>query len=98
MCSGTFPTSHDVRFESGMRSKADECASDSFTVDARGGAIFHNGFTVICLVQTRFQKLSALHLAQITSSSLAIPFRRGALAIVTNVGVGCGGRGSVGRA
>ena len=28
----------------------------------------------------------------------AIPSRRGALAIVTNVGTGCGGRGSVGRA
>ena len=30
--------------------------------------------------------------------SSAVPFRRGALAIVTNVGAGCGGRGSVGRA
>jgi hypothetical protein len=29
-------------------------------------------------------------------TSIAIPFRRGALAIVTNVGTGCGGRGSVG--
>jgi hypothetical protein len=29
-------------------------------------------------------------------TSIAIPFRRGALAIVTNVGTGCGGRGSFG--
>ncbi|MEH2501791.1 aconitase B [Bradyrhizobium sp. AZCC 1578] len=44
------------------------------------------------------QKYSASRQTQITGKDLAIPSRRrGALAIVTNVGTGCGGRGSVGR-
>ncbi|MEH2508155.1 hypothetical protein V1290_006966 [Bradyrhizobium sp. AZCC 1578] len=44
------------------------------------------------------QKYSASRQTQITGKTPAIPSRRrGALAIVTNVGTGCGGRGSVGR-
>jgi hypothetical protein len=50
---------------------------------------------VICPVQPCVQKYSTSYLTQITSSSLASRSGRGALAIVTNVGMGCGGRGSV---
>jgi hypothetical protein len=73
---GAFRTLHDVRLESGMRSKADECTPDTLTVDARGGAIFCNGPKAIFPVQPCFQKQFASHLTQITSSSRAIPFRR----------------------
>jgi hypothetical protein len=62
------------------------------------GAIFHNGIKVICPVQSPLQKDSASRSTQINLITFAIPFQRGALAIVTNVGTGCGGRGSVGRA
>jgi hypothetical protein len=34
-----------------MRSR--KCAPDGLTVDVRDGAIFCNGFKVICLVQSR---------------------------------------------
>jgi hypothetical protein len=57
--------------------------------------IFRNGFNPICPVQPRLVKHFASHPGQIISSSLASRPGRRALAIVTNVGVGCGGRGSV---
>src|SRR3981189_3513603 len=54
-------------------------------------------FNVICPVQTSCEKYSASPVGQIRTISLAVSSpRRGALAIVTNVGTGCGGRGSVG--
>jgi hypothetical protein len=47
-------------------------------------------------VQPSSQKFSILLVGQIIDTSLRHPvLRRGALAIVTNVGMGCGGRGSV---
>ena len=49
-------------------------------------------------VQPPLQKYSASLFGRNSSSDSAIPLRRGALAIVTNVGAGCGGRGSVGHA
>ena len=48
-------------------------------------------------VQPLLQKYSAFAVGQITSRTRAVLSPRGALAIVTNVGTGCGGRGSVGR-
>jgi hypothetical protein len=44
------------------------------------------------------QKYFPFAVGQIISISPAVLSRGGALAIVTNVGAGCGGRGSVGRA
>jgi hypothetical protein len=48
-------------------------------------------------VQPPLQKYSASLFTQITFKTPAVPSLAGALAIVTNVGMGCGGRGSVGR-
>jgi hypothetical protein len=48
-------------------------------------------------VQPPLQKFFASPLARNTFRTPAIPSRGGALAIVTNVEAGCGGRGSVGR-
>jgi len=53
---GSFRTSRDVRLESGMRSKADEYAPGTLTVDVRADAIFCSRLNVICPVQSRFQK------------------------------------------
>ena len=57
-----------------------------------------NRINLILAVQPHYQKNSTSRLTQITLISPAIPSPRGALAIVTNVGMGCGGRGSVRRA
>src|SRR5260370_37374290 len=48
-------------------------------------------------VKPQSQKYSAFAVGQISASTSAVLFRRGASAIVTKVGVGCGGRGSVKR-
>jgi hypothetical protein len=48
-------------------------------------------------VQPPLQKNSASPQTQIKTITRAVLSRGGALAIVTNVGAGCGGRGSVGR-
>src|SRR5258705_5450475 len=48
-------------------------------------------------VQPSLQKYFAFAVGQIKTRSPAVLSRGGALAIVTNVGAGCGGRGSVGR-
>jgi hypothetical protein len=48
-------------------------------------------------VQPLLQKDSASPQTQITLTTPAVLSHRGALAIVTNVGTGCGGRGSVRR-
>jgi hypothetical protein len=51
----------------------------------------------ICLSSPLLQKYSAFPVGQIISTGLGHPVpKRGALAIVTNVGAGSGGRGSVG--
>jgi hypothetical protein len=57
-------------------------------------AIFGNGFKLICPVQSCAQKDSTLPVGQIitTSSRRSIP-HEGRFAIVTNVGLECGGRG-----
>jgi hypothetical protein len=44
-------------------------------------------------VQPHLQKYFGFAVGQISASTPAILSRRGALAIVTNVGAGCGGRG-----
>jgi hypothetical protein len=48
-------------------------------------------------VKPRNRKYSASVVGQISASSFAILFRRGASAVVTNVGMGCSGRDSVRR-
>ena len=66
--------------------------------DVRGKSIFCNGFNVICPVQSLPAKIFRVRRSpQITDKTPASRPGRGALAIVTNVGAGCGGRGSVGR-
>jgi hypothetical protein len=56
-------------------------------------------FNVIWAVQPSLQKYFGFHTPQITSRTLAIPSHtEGRFAIVTDVGTGCGGRGSVLRA
>src|SRR5882724_3323489 len=69
-----------------------------FAMPRRDGGKISFGINVIPPVQSHPQKYFRIHPTQIKSISLAIPSRGGALAIVTNVGAGCGGRGSVGRA
>jgi hypothetical protein len=59
---------------------------------------FLKRINLICPVQSHLQKYFASRLTQIRSISSAVLSLRGALAIVTNVGAGCGGRGSVLRA
>jgi hypothetical protein len=58
---------------------------------------FHNQINVMLPVQTCIRKYSPSRLPQITPTTPPSRPGRGALAIVTNVGAGCGGRGSVGR-
>ena len=51
---------------------------------------------MIWAVQSHLQKYFCFHRPQITSRTLAIPSHtEGRIAIVTDVGAGCGGRGSV---
>ena len=64
----------------------------------RVNAIFCNGFRVICPVQSHARKYFRLRLTQITGLSVWSRSGRGASAIVTNVGTGCGGRSGVARA
>ena len=62
------------------------------------GAIMPDGQISDSPVQPSFEIFIAFLVGQISSISSRHPVpRRGALAIVTNVGTGCGGRGSVGR-
>jgi hypothetical protein len=54
---------------------------------------------LICPVQSSLQKYFSFHRPQITSRTFRIPSHtEGRIAIVTDVGAGCGGRGSVLRA
>ena len=57
-----------------------------------------NAIKLMLSVQSRPQKYSRFRHPQISATNTASHPSRGALAIVTNVGMGCGGRGSVGRA
>jgi hypothetical protein len=60
---------------------------------------FYNDFNAILPVQISTKKHSASRRPQITTTTSAIPSRyKGRIAIVTEVGMGCGGRSSVGRA
>ncbi len=61
----------------------------------RDEAIFHNAFNVIPPVQPRPQKQFASPRSQITCVLRPSRLERRALAIVTNVGAGSGGRGSI---
>ena len=55
---------------------------------------FSFGFNLIWVVQSSPQKYSRSHLTQITCISLAIPAHtKGRFAIVTDVRLGCDGRG-----
>jgi len=83
----------DVRLESGMRSEAAECTPDTLSIDVRAGANFRNALKLICL-SSRAYKNNPLPFRP-KSPAYPWPSRsgRGALAIVTNVGMGCGGRG-----
>jgi hypothetical protein len=64
----------------------------------REQTIFLNRINVICPVQSLPQKHSASRSTQITLIFPAVSsLNEGRIAIVTNVGMGCGGRGSVGR-
>jgi len=65
--------------------------------DVRGKLIFCNGFNVMLPVQSLPKKYSCSRSPQITATTRPSRPGRGALAIVTNVGAGRGGRGSVGR-
>jgi hypothetical protein len=69
-----------------------------FVTDLRAATNFLNQINPIPPVQPHFQKYSPSHQTQIKSITPPSRPERGALAIVTNVGMGCGGRGSVGRA
>jgi hypothetical protein len=65
----------------------------------RAEANFSRLFNVMLPVQSPAQKINRLALTPNQHYNLRYPGpRRGALTIVTNVGAGCGGRGSVGRA
>ena len=64
----------------------------------RDGTIFSNNFKLICPVQSSLAKIFRFPSTQISRYNTRHPVpRRGAFAIVTNVGTGCGGRGSVRR-
>ncbi len=57
-----------------------------------------NGFNLIWVVQSSREKYFAFSETQIRRTTLDIPRpQEGRIAIVTDVGAGCGGRGSVGR-
>jgi hypothetical protein len=60
------------------------------------GRANHFGFSEI-KVKPWNQKYFAFAVGQIKTRTAAVLFRGGASAIVTNVGMGCGGRGSVRR-
>jgi hypothetical protein len=51
----TSRASRDLDLESGMRSKAGRYTPDALTVDVRDGAIFRNGFMLICPVHRTFK-------------------------------------------
>jgi hypothetical protein len=59
---------------------------------------FMNRINLLLPVQSLPEKYSPSHFPQISLITPPSRSSRGALAIVTNVGTGCGGRGSVGRA
>jgi CheY-like chemotaxis protein len=56
-----------------------------------------NAIKLMLSVQSHPKKYSRFRHPQISATNTASHPSRGALAIVTNVGMGCGGRGSVGR-
>ena len=59
----------------------------------RAGANLSNGINLIWAVQPYAEKYFCFHPTQIISSSHAVPSRNeGRIAIVTDVGMGCGGR------
>jgi hypothetical protein len=69
---------------------ADPLARPGMTAEKK----FSFGFKLIWVVQSLAQKYSGSLLTQITSISAAIPTHtKGRFAIVTNVGLGCDGRG-----
>jgi hypothetical protein len=67
------------------------------TIALRAPPNLFNQINAICPVQSCQQKYSASSTPQISDKTTPSRPGRGALAIVTNVGAGCGGRGSVGR-
>src|ERR1700704_4154674 len=70
-----------------------------FLPSVRAGRKFLNRIKLILAVQPCLKKYFGFHLPQITSRTFRIPSHtEGRFAIVTDVGAGCGGRGSVLRA
>jgi hypothetical protein len=70
-----------------------------FSPSVRAGRKFLNRIKLILAVQSCLKKYFGFHLPQITSRTFRIPSHtEGRFAIVTDVGAGCGGRGSVLRA
>ena len=69
----------------------------SISLRVRGDLLCY--LKLIWVVQSSLQKYSAFPVGQIKTTTRAIPSREeGRIMIVTNVGRGCGGRGSVRRA
>jgi hypothetical protein len=69
------------------------------STDLRVPANFYNRINVFLPVQSDLRKYFASRFPQITLITPAVSsLNEGRIAIVTDVGMGCGGRGSVGRA
>jgi hypothetical protein len=68
------------------------CKRSLFAVTGKANLL--KQFKLIWVVQSYLQKYSRSLLTQITSTTLVIPAQyKGRFAIVTNVGLGCDGRG-----
>jgi hypothetical protein len=68
------------------------------SADLRAPANLLNWIKLMLAVQSSLQKYSCFRTPQITSRTLGIPPHKRRIMIVTDVGEGCGGRGSVLRA
>ena len=74
-----------------------DCVPSNSSFFLRAQANFLNQINLILPCPASAGKIFRFRQTQITPTTPAIRPRRGALAIVTNVGAGCGGRGSVRR-
>jgi hypothetical protein len=83
----------------GQRERASAAALSNFGTQARepSSSDLPVGQFFDCGVQSHFKKYSASPLTQISSGDSPSRPERGALAIVTDVGAGCGGRGGIRR-
>jgi hypothetical protein len=82
-----------------VRDRGPPLAPDRLIYALRAAADLLNGINLIWPVQSRLQKYFAAPVGQIISTNSRHPTPpEGRIAIVTDVGEGCGGRGSVLRA